>query len=27
LSLSACNTLKGVGQDIEEAGEELDEHI
>ena len=26
-SLPACNTLKGAGQDLQEAGEELDEEI
>jgi predicted small secreted protein len=26
-SLPACNTLKGAGQDIERAGEELDEEF
>ncbi|MEZ4599641.1 MAG: entericidin EcnAB [Syntrophotaleaceae bacterium] len=26
-SLSACNTLQGAGEDIEQAGEELDEEL
>lgn len=27
VTLSACNTLKGVGQDIENAGEALEEAV
>ena len=27
LGATACNTLQGAGQDLEEAGEELDEEI
>ncbi|PWE18810.1 EcnA/B family entericidin [Marinicauda salina] len=27
LGAAGCNTLQGAGQDLEEAGEELDEEI
>ncbi len=27
LGLTACETIKGAGQDIENAGEEIDEEI
>jgi predicted small secreted protein len=27
LTAAACNTVKGVGEDIESVGEEGDEHI
>ncbi len=27
LAAAACNTVKGVGEDIESVGEEGDEHI